>query len=62
MLDNIILNKIGRATGTYERQKWYIRVLVGRPDGKRTLRRPKRRWDDNIKIILQEGSWEHGLN
>ena len=25
------------------------RVLVGKPDGKRTLRRPRRRWQDNIK-------------
>jgi len=38
------------------------RVLVGRPDGKKTLRRPKRRWEYNIRIVLQEGSWGHGLN
>jgi hypothetical protein len=30
------------------------RVLVGKPDGKRPLRRPRRRWEDNIKIDLQE--------
>jgi hypothetical protein len=30
------------------------RVLVGRPEGKRTLGRPKRRWEDNIKIYLRE--------
>jgi len=29
------------------------RVLVGRPDGKRTLGKPKSRWDDNIKTVLQ---------
>jgi hypothetical protein len=28
------------------------RVLVGRPEGKRPLGRPKRRWEDNIKIDL----------
>jgi len=27
---------------------------VGKPEGKRTLGRPRRRWDDNIKIDLQE--------
>jgi hypothetical protein len=27
---------------------------VGKPEGKRTLRRPRRRWEDNIKINLQE--------
>jgi hypothetical protein len=30
------------------------RVLVGRPEGKRPLRRPRRRWEDNIKIDLRE--------
>jgi hypothetical protein len=28
------------------------RVLVGKPEGKRPLGRPSRRWDDNIKINL----------
>ena len=27
---------------------------MGKPEGKRTLGRPRRRWDDNIKIDLQE--------
>jgi hypothetical protein len=31
------------------------RVLVGKPDGKRTLGRPSHRWNDNIKMDLQEG-------
>jgi hypothetical protein len=30
------------------------RVLVGRPEGKRPLRRPRRRWEDNIKMDLRE--------
>jgi len=30
------------------------RVLVGKPDGKRLLGRPRRRWEDNIKMGLQE--------
>jgi len=29
-------------------------VLVGRPEGKRPLRRPGRRWEDNIKMDIQE--------
>jgi hypothetical protein len=41
------------------------RVLVGKPEGKRSLGRPRRRWEDNIKKILRkleglvgtEGSW-----
>jgi hypothetical protein len=30
------------------------RVLVGSPEGKRPLGRPKRRWEDNIKMDLRE--------
>ena len=38
------------------------RFLVGKPEGKRPLGRPRRRWDDNIKMDLQEvgvgcGDW-----
>ena len=37
-------------------------VLVGKPEGKRPLGRPRRRWEDNIKMDLQEvgggcGDW-----
>ena len=30
-------------------------VLVDKPEGKRPLERPRRRWEDNIKMNLQEG-------
>ena len=38
------------------------RVLVGKPEGKRLLGRPRHRWEDNIKVDLQEvgggcGDW-----
>jgi len=38
------------------------RVLVGKPEGERPLGRPRRRWEDNIKMDLQEvgggcGDW-----
>ena len=38
------------------------RVLAGKPEGNRPLRRPRRRWEDNIKMNLQEvggscGDW-----
>ena len=38
------------------------RVLVGKPEGKRPFGRPRRRWEDNIKMDLQEvggcrGNW-----
>jgi hypothetical protein len=45
-----------------ERNSAY-RVFVGRCDGKRSLGRPKLRWEYNINIYLQEVGWErHGLN
>jgi hypothetical protein len=37
-------------------------VLVGRPEGKRPLGRPRRRWEDNIKMDLQEGRGLWGLD
>jgi hypothetical protein len=33
------------------------RILMGKPDGKRLLERPRRRWEDNIKIDLREIGW-----
>ena len=36
------------------------RVLVGKPEGKKPLGRPRRRWEDNIKMDLQEGGGGHG--
>ena len=30
---------------------------MGRPDGRRSLGRPKLRWEDNIKLDLQEVGW-----
>jgi len=38
---------MGEGRGAY-------RVLVGRPKGKRPLERPRRRWEDNIKMDLRE--------
>jgi len=32
-------------------------VLVGKPEGKRPLGRPRHRWEDNIKMDLQEVGW-----
>jgi hypothetical protein len=33
------------------------RVLVGKPEGRRPLERPRRRWEDNIKMDLPEVGW-----
>jgi hypothetical protein len=39
-----------------ERRSAY-RVLVGKPEGEGPLGRPRHRWEDNIKINLQEVGW-----
>ena len=38
------------------------RILLGRPDGKTPLGRPRRKWKDNIKMGLQEMGCGHGLD
>jgi hypothetical protein len=34
------------------------RILVGKPEGKRPLERPRRRWVANIKMDLRETGWD----
>jgi hypothetical protein len=41
---------MGEGRGTY-------RALVGKPEGRRPLGRPRRRWEDNIKMDLQVVGW-----
>jgi hypothetical protein len=41
----------------WERRNAY-RILVRKPEGKRPLGRPRRRWVDNIKINLRETGWD----
>jgi len=40
------------ACSTYGREESAYRDLVGRPEGKRQLGRPMRRWEDSIKIVI----------
>jgi hypothetical protein len=39
-----------------------IRILVGRPEGRRPLGRHWRRWEENIKMDLQEVGGGYGLD
>ena len=43
-----------RTCSTYGAIQKGIRVLVGKPKSKRPLGRPRRRWEDNIKMDLRE--------
>ena len=42
--------RMGERRGAY-------RVLVGKPEGRRPLGRPKRIWEDNIKMDLRKVGW-----
>jgi hypothetical protein len=53
-VDKIEKNEMGRACRNIRERKVASRVLVGKPDVKRLLGRPRRRWEDNIKVDLQE--------
>jgi len=45
---------MGEACSAYGREERLYRMLVGKPEGKRPLGRPRYRWEDNIKLDLQE--------
>jgi hypothetical protein len=53
---------MGAACSAYGRGRGVHRVLVGKPERTRRLRRPRIRWQDNIKMDLEEvrgdcGDW-----
>jgi hypothetical protein len=52
--DKIEKNEMGRSCSTYGEGTGVYRVLVGKPKGKRPLGRPRRRWEGNIRMDLQE--------
>jgi hypothetical protein len=49
---------MGRACSTNGEKRNAYRILVGNPEGKRPLERPRRRWVDNIKMDLREIGWD----
>ena len=54
---------MGGACSAYEGEQRLCRFSVGKPEGKRPLGRPRRRWADNINIDLQVVGWgAYGLD
>ena len=45
---------MGEACSTYGGRRGVYSVLVGKPEGKRPLRSPRRGWEDNIRMDLRE--------
>jgi hypothetical protein len=61
--DQVKKNEMGRTCGTYGERRGTYRALVGNPEKRRQLGRPRRMWEDNIKIDLREVGWGvHGLD
>jgi hypothetical protein len=48
---------VGEICGTHENVEENVKGLVGKPEGKRPLGRPRRRWKDGIKVDLRETGW-----
>jgi hypothetical protein len=48
---------MGRACSTNGEKRNAYRILVGKPEGERTLGRPRRKWEDNIRMDLRERGW-----
>jgi hypothetical protein len=58
--DKIGTNEMGAACSPYGEGRGVYRVLVWKPEGKRPLGRPRRRWEDKIKMHFREvlcGDW-----
>jgi hypothetical protein len=45
---------MGRVCSTSGEERKTYRILVGKPDGKKPLERPRRRWMDNIRMDLRK--------
>jgi len=52
---------VGGKCSTHGKGRSFYRVLVGRPEGKKPLGKPTRRWEDNIKMDRRE-IWIDGAN
>jgi hypothetical protein len=57
--DKIEKNEMGGACSAYGVEERRIQGLVGKSEGKKPLGRPRRRWEDNIKLIFRK--WKVGV-
>ena len=54
MSDKIEKNEMGGSGSAYGERRGVCMVLVGKPEGKMSLGRPRRRWENNIKMDIQD--------
>jgi hypothetical protein len=52
----------GGTCSTYGERRGAYRILVWRPERRRRVGRRRRRWQDDIKMDLQDVGWGHGLD
>jgi len=50
------MRRVGDVARMADEKCYYI--MVGKPEGKRTLERSRRRWEDNVRSDLREIGWE----
>ena len=53
---------MGGAPSTYGERRRAYKVSMGKTEGRTPLGRPRRRWEDNIKMNFQKVEWVHGLD
>jgi hypothetical protein len=51
--DQVKEDNMGRACSMHGEKKNEYRILVGKPEGKKPLGRPRLRWEDAIKMVLR---------
>ena len=54
MAEGDTIKEMGGACSTYGERRAAYGIFVERPEGRREFVRPRRRWEDNIKMGLQE--------
>jgi hypothetical protein len=59
VLEGIFGCKMGGACSADGEERGVYKVLVGKPEGKRPLGRPRRRWEDNIRMDFRK--WDVGV-
>jgi hypothetical protein len=55
--NHLVMDEMSRACSTHGEKRNAYRVLVGKPEGKRPLGRPRRWWEDNIRVDLRGVGW-----
>jgi hypothetical protein len=55
--DKVKEDEMGRACSTNREKSNPYRILVGKPEGKISLGRSRRRWEDNIRMDLRKIGW-----